>query len=379
MNATSSPMTIDVQSLKKTYPGGVEAVKGIDFDVGAGEVFGLLGPNGAGKSTTIGMLTTTIVPTSGTARLAGFDVARDPIAARGVASVVFQEAVVDSGLSGRANLELHARLWGVGVGQADNRIAELVQALGLEELIDRAVGSYSGGQRRRLEIARALVSRPQVLFLDEPTVGLDARIRHELLDLIKSLRDRFEMTVLLSTHYLEEARRLCERVAIMHEGRIAGLDTPDRLLSALGEEILELRVDGDGVSALAALRARGLANGDAFAIGSTLTVPLHGQPAERGNRVTARRQPNDLGDHHTRPDARRRLPAPHRRPAARSSLNPPTLTGVNNGHNRSTLHRPPTPAPSAPHQRPKYAGAPSRRADGGQPPPDRSCRCSVLR
>ncbi len=119
-----------------------------------------------------------------------------------------------------------------------------------------------------------------MLFLDEPTAGLDARIRHELLDLIKSLRDRFEMTVLLSTHYLEEARRLCERVAIMHEGRIAGLDTPDRLLSALGEEILELRVDGDGVAALAALRARGTANGDAFAIGSTLTLPLHGQPAE---------------------------------------------------------------------------------------------------
>ena len=280
MNATCSSMAIDVRALKKTYPGGVEAVKGIDFDVGAGEVFGLLGPNGAGKSTTIGMLTTTIVPTSGTARLAGFDVAQDPIAARGVASVVFQEAVVDAGLTGRANLALHARLWGVGVREGDIRIAELVQALGLEGLIDRAVGSYSGGQRRRLEIARALVSRPQVLFLDEPTVGLDARVRHELLDLIKSLRDRFEMTVLLSTHYLEEARRLCERVAILHEGRIAGLDTPDRLLSALGEEILELRVDGDGVAALAALRNRGLANGDAFAIGSTLTVPLHGQPAE---------------------------------------------------------------------------------------------------
>jgi ABC-2 type transport system ATP-binding protein len=280
MNTTASSMTIDVQALKKTYPGGVEAVKGIDFDVGAGEVFGLLGPNGAGKSTTIGMLTTTIVPTSGTARLAGFDVAQNPIAARGVASVVFQEGVVDAGLTGRANLELHARLWGVSPGEAENRIADLVRALGLEELIDRAVGTYSGGQRRRLEIARALVSRPQVLFLDEPTVGLDARIRHELLDLIKSLRDRFEMTVLLSTHYLDEARRLCERVAIMHEGRIAGLDTPDRLLSALGDEILELRVDGDGVAALAVLQASGIANGDAFAIGSTLTVPLHGHPAE---------------------------------------------------------------------------------------------------
>ena len=119
-----------------------------------------------------------------------------------------------------------------------------------------------------------------MLFLDEPTVGLDARIRHELLDLIKGLRDRFEMTVLLSTHYLEEARRLCERVAIMHEGRIAGLDTPDRLLRALGEEILEMRVDGDGAAALTALRARGPAYGDSFAIGSTLTIPLHGQPAE---------------------------------------------------------------------------------------------------
>jgi ABC-2 type transport system ATP-binding protein len=279
MNATFSSMTIEVRTLTKTYPGGVEAVKGIDFDVGAGEVFGLLGPNGAGKSTTIGMLTTTILPTSGGARLGGFDVAQDPIAARGVASVVFQEAVVDAGLSGRANLELHARLWGVGAAQAETRITELVQAFGLEELVDRAVGSYSGGQRRRLEIARALVSRPQVLFLDEPTVGLDARIRHGLLDLIKSLRDRFEMTVLLSTHYLEEARRLCDRVAIMHEGRIAGLDTPDRLLSALGEEILELRVDGDGAAALAALKARGIAKADAFAIGSTLTVPLHGRAA----------------------------------------------------------------------------------------------------
>ncbi len=279
MNATSSSTTIEVQALKKTYAGGVEAVKGIDFDVGAGEVFGLLGPNGAGKSTTIGMLTTTILPTSGSAQLGGFDVAQDPIAARGVASVVFQEAVVDASVSGRANIELHARLWGVGAAQAETRIADLVRAFGLDELIDRPVGSYSGGQRRRLEIARALVSRPQVLFLDEPTVGLDARIRHELLDLIKSLRDRYEMTVLLSTHYLEEAHRLCDRVAIMHEGRIAGLDTPSRLLRALGEEILELRVDGDGPAALAALQTRGIATADAFAIGSTLTVPLHGRTA----------------------------------------------------------------------------------------------------
>jgi ABC-2 type transport system ATP-binding protein len=275
MNATNGTATIEVNALRKIYPGGVEAVKGIDFDVGAGEVFGLLGPNGAGKSTTIGMLTTTIVPTSGVAKLGGFDVADNPLAARGIASVVFQEPVVDRGLSGRANLDLHARLWGILPSQAESRLSELLPAFGLEDLIDRPVESYSGGQRRRLEIARALISRPQVLFLDEPTVGLDARIRHELLDLIAGLRDRFEMTILLSTHYLEEARALCDRVAIMHEGQIAGLDSPKRLLAELGEEILELRVDGDGPAALAALRAKGLASADAFNIGSTLTIPLH--------------------------------------------------------------------------------------------------------
>jgi ABC-2 type transport system ATP-binding protein len=271
----STTATIDVRHLRKVYPGGVEAVKGIDFEVDAGEVFGLLGPNGAGKSTTIGILTTTILPTSGTAALAGFDVAREPLAARGIASVVFQEPVVDRGLSGRANLELHARLWSVPPGQALSRIEELVAAFGLSELIDRPVESYSGGQRRRLEIARALISRPQVLFLDEPTVGLDARIRHELLDLIAGLRDRFEMTILLCTHYLEEARQLCDRVAIMHEGRVVGLDSPGRLLAELGEEILELRVDGAAPAALDALQARGIASSDAFTVGSTLTLPLH--------------------------------------------------------------------------------------------------------
>ena len=270
---------IEVTGLRKTYPGGVEAVRGIDFEVEPGEVFGLLGPNGAGKSTTIGMLTTTIRPTAGSARVAGFDVARKPLAARRASSVVFQDAVVDRALSGRRNLDLHGRLWGVDPAVAQARIAELVETLGLVELVDRAVSTYSGGERRRLEIARALVSEPRVLFLDEPTVGLDPRVRHELLDVIGGLRVQGEMTILLTTHYLDEAERLCDRVAIIHAGRIVALDTPGALLHSFGREIVELRVDGEPSAALAGLRADRIAGEDAFAVGSTVTVPLHDHTA----------------------------------------------------------------------------------------------------
>ena len=265
---------ISVSGLRKTYPGGVEAVKGVDFDVGAGEVFGLLGPNGAGKSTTVGMLSTTVAPSAGTALVAGFDVADSPIEARRVSSVVFQEPVVDRPLSGRRNLELHARLWGVAAREIGPRIAELAAALGLVELLDRPAGSYSGGERRRLEIARALVSHPRVLFLDEPTVGLDPRIRAELLDVIAGLRAREDMTTVLTTHYLDEAEKLCDRVAIVHAGLIVALDTPSALRATLGREIVEVRVDGQAENALRSLRANGIAGADGFAIGSTLTLPV---------------------------------------------------------------------------------------------------------
>lgn len=266
---------IEVQGLRKIYPGGVEAVKGLDFVVNEGELFGLLGPNGAGKSTTVGMLTTTVIPTAGSARVGGHDVAQHPLLARSVSSVVFQDAVVDAGLSGRANLELHTRLWGVPAEQARRRTDELVSALGLAALIERPVSSYSGGERRRLEIARALSSRPRVLFLDEPTVGLDPRIRRELLDVIEGLRARDELTILMTTHYLDEASRLCDRVAIIHAGELVALDRPNALLDGLGHEILEFRVDGDPEQALAVLRKGRVAGDDAFAVGARVTVPLH--------------------------------------------------------------------------------------------------------
>ena len=278
------PFAVEVRGLSKTYPGDVEAVRGIDFDVSHGEVFGLLGPNGAGKSTTVGILTTTIAPTSGQALVAGFDVSSDPIAARQASAVVFQEPVVDRSLTGRRNLAVHARLWSLNAAGAKERIAAVVDAFGLGEVLDRPVESYSGGQRRRLEIARALVSEPQVLFLDEPTVGLDPRIRHELLDLIAGLQARSGMTTLLTTHYLDEAEELCDRVAIMHEGRIVAMDRPAALLAGLGNELVELRIDGDVSKAVSSLRAHGIAGDDAFAVGATVHVPLRDRP---GHQVVA--------------------------------------------------------------------------------------------
>jgi ABC-2 type transport system ATP-binding protein len=265
---------IEVRELRKVYPGDVEAVKGITFDVAPGEVFGLLGPNGAGKSTTIGMLTTTVAPTSGSASVAGFNVATSPREARGASSVVFQDTVLDASLTGRRNLDIHARLWGVDPAVAAARVAELTEILGIAKLIDRPVSSYSGGERRRLEISRALVSQPQVLILDEPTVGLDPRIRYELLDVIAGLRATGEVTILLTTHYLDEAERLCDRLAIMHAGAIVALDTPQALLAALGHEVVELRIHGDTEHAQTTLREQGIAGDDAFAVGSTLTIPM---------------------------------------------------------------------------------------------------------
>ncbi len=273
--SASGVHAVSVEDLRKTYPGGVEAVRGITFDVGAGEVFGLLGPNGAGKSTTIGMLTTTIQPTAGAARLAGIDVARDPIRARALSSVVFQDPVVDRSLSGHRNLEVHGRLWGVSSSRARERTRDLAEGLGISDLLARPVATYSGGQRRRLEIARALLSDPEILFLDEPTVGLDPRIRHELLDVIGDLRRQSEMTIVLTTHYLDEAERLCDRIAIMHEGRIAALSSPEALLASLGPELAELRIAGDPDDALETLTRGGLAGDDSFVVGASVIVPLH--------------------------------------------------------------------------------------------------------
>src|SRR6185503_16537791 len=181
-------------------------------------------------------------------------------------------------LSGHWNLDLHGRLWGVSPSRARERIKSLAERLGISELLARPVATYSGGQRRRLEIARALLSDPDILFLDEPTVGLDPRIRHELLDVIGDLGRHSEMTIVLTTHYLDEAERLCDRIAVMHEGRIAALDSPKALLARFGQEIAELRIAGDPDDALETLRRERLSGDDSFVVGASVVVPLH----ERG-------------------------------------------------------------------------------------------------
>ncbi len=278
MTATSA--VVEADELVKVYSGEIRAVDRISFTVAAGEAFGLLGPNGAGKSTTIGMLTTTVKPTSGRARLGGMDVARDPTATRAISSVVFQDAVVDRPLTGRQNLVLHLKLWGVPPAAGQSRTNELAEAVGIAGLLDRAVATYSGGERRRLEIVRALLSAPQVLFLDEPTVGLDTRVRHDLFDAIATIRQRTGVTIIMTTHYLDEAERLCDRLAIIDTGRIVACDTPRALLASIGDEVLDLRVS-DPSAAVGALRAHGIDERDIAVTGSTVTASLRGIPAHR--------------------------------------------------------------------------------------------------
>ena len=327
----------------------------IDFDVASGEVFGLLGPNGAGKSTTVGMLTTTVHPSAGHAALHGVDVATAPRAARAISAVVFQDPVVDKALSGRRNLATHARLWGVPSDLAAARITEQCSDFGISDCIDRPVSTYSGGQRRRLEIARALLSDPQVLFLDEPTVGLDPRIRFELLDLIAGLRARSGATVLLTTHYLDEAERLCDRIGIMHAGRIVALDTPANLLSDLGDEVLEVRVDSDAAGALALLRAAHIAGADAFTVGTHHHRAGARPSRERSGRGDRPARPHDECDEHPSADPRRRLPAPHRRPPRGVSL-----TTEGEQCPLTTIHPPTRRRPE--HRRPEHQARRTRGA-----------------
>lgn len=218
---------------------------GISFSVKKGELFGLLGPNGAGKTTTINMLSTLLTPNGGHAEIVGFDVRKSRDEVRRSIGIVFQEPALDSQLTGRENLYFHARMYGLDRKTRDERIKEVLELVELTVKADVLVGKYSGGMKRRLEIARGLIHMPKVLFLDEPTLGLDAQTRRHIWEYIKKLNRESEVTIILTTHYMEEADYLCDRVAIIDQGRIVAMDTPSKLKDVLGGDVICLELEGD--------------------------------------------------------------------------------------------------------------------------------------
>ncbi|MGI8807866.1 MAG: ATP-binding cassette domain-containing protein [Acidimicrobiales bacterium] len=237
-----SPRTaIEVEELTKHFAGGVRALDGVTFTVEEGEVFGYLGRNGAGKSTTVRILTTLLRPTFGTAKVLGHDVSSDPGAVRKVFGAALQDAALDELMTGREHLEMAARLAGLGKVPAVERAAELLESFGLRAAADRIAAGYSGGMRRRLDVAMAMVRRPEVLFLDEPTTGLDPQGRRAVWDLVRDLRDSGS-TVFLTTQYLAEADELSGRVAVVHDGRIAAIGTSQELKDRLGTTTVRVRV-----------------------------------------------------------------------------------------------------------------------------------------
>jgi ABC-2 type transport system ATP-binding protein len=245
-----TPTVIEARGLVKRY-GAIEAVRGLDLDVHAGETFGFLGPNGAGKSTTIKILCTLANPTAGDARVAGFDVVRERAAVRRNIGLVFQDPTLDTYLSAERNLRFHGELYGVPRAVISERSRQVLEMVGLWDRKDARVATFSGGMKRRLEIARGLLHSPRVLFLDEPTVGLDPQTRLSIWNYLDELRQREAITIFMTTHYMDEAEH-CDRIAIINEGRIIALDTPDALKASVGTDRVQISTDDDD-AAIAAL------------------------------------------------------------------------------------------------------------------------------
>jgi ABC-2 type transport system ATP-binding protein len=237
-----------VENLIKTYPGKVDAIKGINFQVKAGKIFGFLGPNGAGKSTTIKILTTLALPTSGRAWVGGFDVVSQAPEVRRVAGVALQEIGIDPLMKSMELLVLQARLFGASKADATMRAHELLQLVNLSEAANRKVGTYSGGMRRRLDLAMALVHQPKILFLDEPTTGLDPVSRRDIWREVRRLNREMGITIFLTTQYLEEADELADTVAIIVDGKIATEGSPAKLKAMMGEESINLVFDSPEIA-----------------------------------------------------------------------------------------------------------------------------------
>ena len=249
----TAPHAISVKSLTKSY-GEIEAVRGVDFDVESGEVFGFLGPNGAGKTTTINMLCTLAKPTSGSATVAGHDVVRERDDVRRNIGLVFQDPTLDGYLTAEQNLRLHAELYGVQSSLVPDRMRQVLEMVGLWERRDSPVRNFSGGMRRRLEIARGFLHSPRVLFLDEPTIGLDPQTRRSIWTYIRELKEAEDITIFLTTHYMDEAE-WCDRIAIMDHGQIVALDSPEVLKERVGADTVRIHT-GNDQAAIAALEDR---------------------------------------------------------------------------------------------------------------------------
>jgi ABC-2 type transport system ATP-binding protein len=248
---STSPPAIEVDDLRKSF-GEVEAVRGVSFAVPPGEVFGFLGPNGAGKSTTINMLCTLAMPTAGSARVSGFDVVAQRDQVRRHIGLVFQDSTLDNQLTADQNLRLHAELYGIDPGVVPARMQQMLEMVDLADRRDQPVITFSGGMRRRLEIARGLMHSPRVLFLDEPTIGLDPQTRSSIWRYIRALQEREGTTIFMTTHYMDEAE-FCDRIAIMDRGEIVVLDTPEALKASVGTDRVVIGT-ADDEAALAALR-----------------------------------------------------------------------------------------------------------------------------
>jgi ABC-2 type transport system ATP-binding protein len=233
-----SETVIEAKGLVKKY-GDLVAVAGIDLEVRAGEIFGFLGPNGAGKSTTISMLCTLLTPTAGVARVAGIDVMHDPAAVRQRIGLVFQDPSLDDQLTGRENLEFHAFVYSVPARDRRRRIDEMLDLMQLTERASSQVKTYSGGMKRRLEIARGMLHHPQILFLDEPTLGLDPQTRKSIWTYLNELRRTKGVTIFMTTHYMDEAE-YCDRIGIIDQGKIVALGTPDELKAMVGGDVVTI-------------------------------------------------------------------------------------------------------------------------------------------
>lgn len=252
---------IEVDHIVKKF-GDLTAVNDVSFNVTHREIFGLLGPNGAGKTTLIRILTTLTPPTSGTAHVGGYDIVKEPNAVRRTLGVIPQAFTSDPELTAKENMTIHAKLYGVPASERDGLIDRLLEQVELVKFRDALVKTFSGGMRRRLEIARGLVHSPKIMFLDEPTTGLDPVSRSHVWDMIRLLRDRSELTILLTTHYMEEADQLCDRIAIVDHGKLAALDTPTKLKDSVpGTEIVEAEFDGAPEGWVDQLRALSSATG----------------------------------------------------------------------------------------------------------------------